>query len=422
MTNVVKCNVCSIVIDEMLSYIQNKVSVIDEETLVRLCTSSFSKEEIEKSKSLLFDSIPKDRIKIKRKNKGKEGRDLADIINIFKSTEEDLLPVYCARDLDKLPCLVYDHLDCSKLLKDIQRVQCELKDIKSSYVTQNQLAELKTEMLRVKNDSSPPPLQQSSVCNVNVKRGAWVMDSGHMGRSQLNSTLSTNNSTPKTSELGQQNISQDGDILNMVRVDESLNLKRTLHESCLAHKAAAGDDLLKNQYIPPSIGNQQRALTVTSSVSHSVETIPGPHSHTTLAKTPKLISEDGWQKVSRRRKSNYRYHGTAGTCRDNDGKFKAAETRVPIFITKVHKDTMEKDIKDYIYQKTQEIIMPEKLCFNKDKGHNAFKFFVSESKVSMFLDNKLWPQGIIFRRFINFTRSKMNGENTVFGLKTVNNG
>ncbi|XP_026315752.1 uncharacterized protein LOC113227094 [Hyposmocoma kahamanoa] len=36
MTAVIKCNTCNIVIDEMLSYIQNKVSVMDEETLVRI--------------------------------------------------------------------------------------------------------------------------------------------------------------------------------------------------------------------------------------------------------------------------------------------------------------------------------------------------------------------------------------------------
>lgn len=88
-TNVLKCDKCNIVIDEMLSYIQNKVSVIDEVTLVRICVSSFTGEEIKTSKSLLFDSIPTNLRKIIRKNKGKEERDLSDIINLFKSADPD---------------------------------------------------------------------------------------------------------------------------------------------------------------------------------------------------------------------------------------------------------------------------------------------------------------------------------------------
>jgi hypothetical protein len=48
MSSVLKCNSCNIVIDELLSYIQNKISIVDEETLVRICTTSFSSDEIKK--------------------------------------------------------------------------------------------------------------------------------------------------------------------------------------------------------------------------------------------------------------------------------------------------------------------------------------------------------------------------------------
>jgi hypothetical protein len=74
MSKVLKCASCHIVIDEMLAYVQNKLSVIDEDTLVRICSSAFSSEEIERSKELLFESIPVEKAKIKRKNKGKKQR------------------------------------------------------------------------------------------------------------------------------------------------------------------------------------------------------------------------------------------------------------------------------------------------------------------------------------------------------------
>lgn len=161
----------------MLSYIQNKVSVIDEETLVRICKSSFKGEEIKKSKSLLFESISTNLRKIMRKSKGKEERDLADIINLFKSAEPDDIPVFVARQLEKLPPITFDHLDCTKLLKDIVRMQSNIDEMKNNYATLNQLQELRAELLQSKYDSFVP----ISAFKVNKRRGACLMNSGPIG-------------------------------------------------------------------------------------------------------------------------------------------------------------------------------------------------------------------------------------------------
>ncbi|KAJ8704359.1 hypothetical protein PYW08_005002 [Mythimna loreyi] len=134
-------------------------------------------------------------------------------------------------------------------------------------------------------------------------------------------------------------------------------------------------------------------------------------------------SNDGWEKVSYRRKRNttsYRYLGSAGTAKQTEGNFKAVIKTLPIFITKVHKDTTVKDITDYVYQKTGEVITLQSISFKYPKEYNAYKFFVSETKIEKFLDSKLWPEGIIFRKFVNFkmqnnTNSAYSG--TVSGLK-----
>ncbi|CAB3231482.1 unnamed protein product [Arctia plantaginis] len=64
-----KCNVCNIVIDELLAYIQNKISVSDEETIVKICASTFASEQIEKSNKLLLESLPAELRKSNRKGK-----------------------------------------------------------------------------------------------------------------------------------------------------------------------------------------------------------------------------------------------------------------------------------------------------------------------------------------------------------------
>ncbi|KAL0860209.1 hypothetical protein ABMA27_010516 [Loxostege sticticalis] len=180
MTNVVKCNVCNIVIDELLSYIQNKVSIADEETLVRICTTTFTSEEIKNSKKLLFESIPTDKRKIVRKSKGKDDRDVTDIISLFKSEEQNNIPEFVARQLDKLPTILWDHLDCSKLLKDMITMKSEIEAIKTTYATLQCVNELITEFRRQKTSFSLPPA--TSLFKVNTKRGAWL-DSGPMGLS-----------------------------------------------------------------------------------------------------------------------------------------------------------------------------------------------------------------------------------------------
>lgn len=101
-------------------------------------------------------------------------------------------------------------------------------------------------------------------------------------------------------------------------------------------------------------------------------------------------------------KTNYRFVGKLGSAKQIDGKFKAADTMVPIFITRVHKETSEKDIEEYVRNKTQENIVLEKITTKKEMDYNAYKFFVSKQKMFMFLDTSLWPEGVIFRQFVNF--------------------
>lgn len=89
---------------------------------------------------------------------------LKNIISVFKVTEPDVMPVFVARDLEKLPPITFDHLDVSKLLKDILLVQSDIKDIKSSYATLSQLEDLEKEFKAMSVPASPQ--------NVDMKRGA----------------------------------------------------------------------------------------------------------------------------------------------------------------------------------------------------------------------------------------------------------
>jgi hypothetical protein len=423
MSKAVKCVSCNVVIDEMLSYIQNKLSVIDEDTLVRICSSSFTSEEIEKSKDLLFSSVPTEKTKIKRKNKGKEQRDLADMVSVFKSVEPDLFPIFVAKNLERLPPILFDHLDCTKLLKDLLRVQNELKEVKETFVTQAQLDKVKTEILRTQYDSLVP----ESACKINMKRGGWLLDSGPIGLPHVeNSSLDE----CRIGDEGSSIIDNDSHrFRNIKRVDGEISDKRITATSERARGpriTGPGPAVVSSQTpAPPAPAplpapiQQQTLSAVTNNIDClNKQGITERKIDFVTDDQPGLacrVEGEGWQRVLyRKRHMNYRYYGTAGIARDSQGKFKAAVKKVPIFITKVHEDTTEKDIADYVYEKTKENITLERIVFKYPKAYKAFKFFVMESKLSLFLNNKLWPEGIIFRKFVHFKmrNSNTNGVNT----------
>lgn len=117
-SDIVKCANCNIVINELLAFIQNKADVMDEVSLTRICGESFAESEIMAAKLLLFDSVPNSKRKV-RKSKGKTVRDIDDIICLLKITDPELVPIFVARDLRKLPPVTFDHIDVTTLLKDI---------------------------------------------------------------------------------------------------------------------------------------------------------------------------------------------------------------------------------------------------------------------------------------------------------------
>lgn len=81
----VKCNSCNVIIDELLAYMQHKIDVIDEVSLIQICKSAFNAADIEQSKAVLNECIAKNaptttgRLRTRR-GEGKEQRDIEDII------------------------------------------------------------------------------------------------------------------------------------------------------------------------------------------------------------------------------------------------------------------------------------------------------------------------------------------------------
>lgn len=123
-------------------------------------------------------------------------------------------------------------------------------------------------------------------------------------------------------------------------------------------------------------------------------------------------SNDEWIKVTKRKNYKNRFIGKTGTDTETGNKFKAAEIKIPLFISNVDKEASENDITEYIYRKTQERVTLVKMAMKKDKGYNAYKLYVTKHKLSIFLNDAVWPSGITFRLFVNFKEKRRDELNS----------
>lgn len=446
MTKYLKCNSCNIVINEILTFIDCKIQVMDNESLIRLCRTSFSTREIEEAKSLLFESVQTDKRKISRRNDGKAERDLQDIITVLKETDPEKIPLFAARELHRLPPVTFDHIDATRLLKDILVLREELTKLRADCVTKDELQEALCS--KGKTASTSPQWQdpisspEYRPMNINTKRGAYLdsfqLDSGPIGivnidKSCIDSgkkvmlsnkiTSSKITSTPKTfyplnNRLKEQDCGRGAKLLvHPQSLPQTSELK---HRSRVEISAGASSDHRSNALhssppAPPPLPLSPPPAVSLSQLSHDVNKDKLTQINTSSKEEQKTLAEivdngkqwkpenvnQGWIEVQRKRLRN-RFTGKTGSALNKTGNFKAAESKVPLLVYNVAKEVKDVDIREYIYRKTGEKISLYKMKTRHEKSYDSYKIFVAKSKLTTFLDDKLWPTDVRFRQFVNF--------------------
>lgn len=409
-SKILKCANCNIVINEVLAFIQNKCDVMDEDSMIRLCITAFKTDEISAAKNLLFSSVKTTARKINRKREGKSQREIEDIITLIKQKDPEEMPIFVARDLQKLPPVTFDHLDATRILKDLIILKQEIVTIKETYAQVDQFTRLQNEVINLQRTSIVNNFERDNF--VNKKRGTNRM----LDSSEFNCESGPSGIIHITHELV-------SDISHPTRIDREVD-DGTLaqHSPSLSHARAhplpGGNDLSVAH--SPDVSRaavltekqMQSASTGAVPVTNTTEKTVGvratnnqlmPHSQSDLLTQN---ADNEWHVVQRKRYRN-RFIGKKGTCTEIDG-FKAANINVPLFINNVHKETCEKHIVDYIKNKTNVEVTLQKIEPKQQKQYNSYKMFVPREKLSLFLDCSLWPDGITFRRFVDFYRRDLD--------------
>lgn len=381
--NTLKCNKCNIVICEILAFIQNKIEVMDDESLVRICLSGFSAEDLETAKLLLFSSVPSsNKRRVNRKGAGKSNRDIEDIIAFLKETDPEKVPIFVARDLNKLPPISFDHVDVTRLLKDILILKSEVKNIKETYVTAEHLTqEIKLiELLCNKNCDQ----------NVNNYCGGYMQDSGPVALPHTPCGPQAPPCTTGSRKTGCE-----------LSVSSAQRTKQAAIESPSVSGEFTASSSQNKTIVTPITYDEEIKNNLTKMTMADVLRKEGSWK----VNTP----TEEWKTVQRKRLRN-KFIGQKGCANTQpQEKFRAADIKVPVYISNVHLDTQESDIKRYIEDKTKENVSLEKIVMKYSKGYSSYKLYVSKQKLELFLNDKLWPDGISFRRFNYLHRYRDKG-------------
>ncbi len=120
-----------LIVDEVLFFIQNKLSVrpLTLDVLVRVCAKFYSSERILSSKKLLFNSIKQSRLRlIVRRGETRKQDDVMDMCKLLLSTELENMPTFVARDLLLIPCGI-ETCDASNICREIDGVKNIIKKL-----------------------------------------------------------------------------------------------------------------------------------------------------------------------------------------------------------------------------------------------------------------------------------------------------
>ena len=118
----------TVLIDEVLCYVQNKMKILEVDPIVSLCDPVFDATQIEQSKKKLFELCHKENDKtgyMTHNGPHKNDKNIRDIYDLLHEKGEDT-PLFVSQDLNKLPPVTVKHLDMSLVLTENKELRAEV--------------------------------------------------------------------------------------------------------------------------------------------------------------------------------------------------------------------------------------------------------------------------------------------------------
>ncbi|KAI5632091.1 hypothetical protein NE865_15206 [Phthorimaea operculella] len=351
-----------VIIDEFLTFCQNKIDVMDELSVVQICATNFTDAEIESGKSTLFDALSNEGVKlIQRKGEDKRKKNIKDVLKVFKETDPKLQPTFVAKDLNRLPPVTFDHVDVTRLLKDLVILKTELQFLRAESVSKTQIEELKTSII-------------SEVCT----------------------RVTTTNSNKKSTKSG-PNASQ-----NTIDNAKSNRSEKRASTNSGSESANRSKDV---PITPPPAPMRKR--------SDSLDTIVSPPSYRNITERPKRhannnVNDAGHSDqddtngdfkivINRKKQRSLRNKNKCGTA-SGPSRLQVAELPEAIYLSRLKNTCNVDDVIDHIQSKGAQAIDVQLLTQKKQLEFRSFKILVAKQNLDTFLSTDFWPTNLVFRR------------------------
>lgn len=336
-------------VNELLTFIQNKIDTLDELSIIQICVTNFSEDEIEYAKTVLYDKCAIDGVRRSyRKGDSKNKNNLKDIIKMFKETDPAEQPAFVAKDLNRLPPVTFDHVDVTRLLKDLTLMKNELLTLRNDTIS-------KTEVLR---------FQDCMTSELAALRKTIRDDEG-----SRSSNYVTGSNKIVTTPTQKKRLSRPLPLVNKTApLGTQLSARSQPVEE--VHTPSYRDIIQRNKQ------------THSKMTSNNIE-------------NTNLI-DDGFTRVEyKKRKKIGNLTGTG----QKPSKLQIADISSSIYVSRLAKSSSIDDVKEHIKDMGETCLDVQLLDQKHDTSFNSYKIIICSSKLERFLNGDFWPEGIKFRRF-----------------------
>lgn len=378
-----QCN--NLIINELLCFVQCKIDVMDEISLVQICESNFKDADISTAKTILFEAA---NCRSARKGDGKNKRLLQDIIKVLKETEPASLPTFVAKDLHRLPPVTFDYVDVTTLLKDILVLKQNIHCIQTDYVKASELIQLQQEIENIKTSQNQTQSEQ------------------RIGANSCNSLFSNNEAkrVPITTSSRQPTATSTHAPCCVPPSSTPLPLVTPAQSGTVASTTVS---VRQQPPAPatPSLPARSRALDpVTPSADRT-----GNDINITL---DEINFDDSFTTVVNKKKTytGNRNPNLQGKAILTSTKLKIVPKLSYIYASRFDKNTTENDIYDFIKDCGHTVVKVEKLVQYKETTFSSFKVTIKQDQESIFLSAEFWPCGVEYRKF-TFKRKFYKNDN-----------
>lgn len=341
-----KCNACNVVINELLSFVADKIKVMDQESIVLICKQHFTTAEIVRAKTILYETVPTDKRMVNRRADQKNQRDMEDIVSLIKDADPSAVPVYVARELTRLPPVTFDHVDVTRLLKDIVLLKSNFEQIQRTCVNHEQLEEVRSELKSLRGQREIP-----SAFKIKNPALIFEQDIANSGPTGLNLTETQNVNLTSTDSITEKTCP----------TKENLPPKTALHIPTVSTK---------------QLTNSYAAMAVKPA---------------TAAQKQEQSPEEGFTVVTRRRRKK----NLVGTSTNPAAmKLKVATPTLHVYVSGFDRTVTPNEISEYIKESGESSLNVELLPEREGIDNNAFKLTVSKESFDKLVNVTLWPPGI----------------------------